>query len=170
MCLYHFESWIILPMWRHAFDLHYSHLIGACLISVRVWFCLWRVPRGRRPWLWFSTAILSPRYPCDEHMYDDEWGVLWPIERPFLYQVLSRKRAINSFEMRCTIRHVCSSCLILLASPASAGTLPGAASAVFASSPGEVCCFRLFFFSKLLFLSQVSIRTYRCISVLRVNM
>ena len=47
-------------------------------------------------------------------------------------------------------------------------TLPRAASAVLASSPGDGCCFRFLVINTIPFLIPVvSIRTYRCVSIWR---
>ena len=84
---------------------------------------------------------LRPARPLNEHM-NSSWSVVWAIEELDLDQVLSRKRPFDC----------CTSCssrwgppfgvLFVRASPCSPlPTLPGAASAVFASSRGDGCCF-----------------------------
>ena len=92
----------------------------------------------------------------DKNLFD-EWGAVWAIDNSSLHQVLSHKR------IRLRWGPPIGALFALRASPYSPlPTLPVAASAVLVSSP-EACCFR--FFSTYLFRSQVSIRTYRYISV-----
>ena len=78
-----------------------------------------------------AIAIINP---C---IYDDEWGVVWAIDKAFIRQVLSRKRASSRWGLPFGVLFArrASPCLPL-------PIPPGTASAVLASSPGEAWCFQ----------------------------
>ena len=80
-----------------------------------------------------AIAIINP---C---IYDDEWGVVWAIDKAFIRQVLSRKRASSRWGLPFGVLFArrASPCLPL-------PIPPGTASAVLASSPGEACCYHFF--------------------------